>query len=101
MDTAITGNLMLYILGIIVAVVAGIAAISTLIKWINESHDKKQKYDTYEEKLKQIQAEQCMLTYCMMATLDGLHQLGCNGPVTKAREDLSKFMNKQAHEVKD
>lgn len=49
---------------------------------------------------KDMKEEQCMLTYCMMATLDGLHQLGANGPVTEARDALDKFMNKQAHEVK-
>jgi len=117
MDTAITFNSILGILGVLIALVAGIGAILTLIKYITDEHDKRQKWDEYdkeikgvkdtikenqvdtEAKLQDIKAEQCMLTYCMMATLDGLHQLGCNGKVTEARSALDKFMNKQAHGV--
>lgn len=115
-------------LGIIVSLVAGIGAIKVIVKDITTKHDQKQKWDSYDAqikevnekidtsisqlnkniedqstettaKLQQMQAEQCMLTYCMMATLDGLKQLGCNGKVTEARDKLDKFMNKQAHGV--
>lgn len=54
-----------------------------------------------EAKLQEIRAEQCMMTYCMSAVLDGLHQLKCNGPVTEARNELDKYLNKQAHQIKD
>lgn len=50
-----------------------------------------------DAKLQELKAEQCMLTYCMLATLDGLKQLGCNGKVTEARNSLEKHINKQAH----
>lgn len=117
MDTAITLNSVLEFLGILVAIVGGVGAIIAIVRWITSLHDKNQKYDGYdkrideveqkindthsetEAKLQQMQAEQCMLTYCMMATLDGLHQLGCNGEVTRARSKLDKWMNKQAHGV--
>lgn len=100
MDTAITINSILIVLGCIAAIVAGIGAIISVIRGLNNGHDKVQKWDEYEKDLKAVKEEQCMLTYCMMATLDGLHQLGCNGKVTEARESLDKFMNKQAHGVK-
>lgn len=128
MNTAITIESILKALAVIVAIVGGIAAIREIIKAVNEIHDSRQKYDGYEgqisdlnnkienahvyatnkleelntdtdAKLQEIKAEQCMLTYCMMATLDGLHQLGCNGKVTEARNTLDKYMNKQAHGV--
>lgn len=99
MDTAITLGSLIEILGMIVAFVAGIGGIIAIIKWITSIHDKREQYDDYDKKIEQIQAEQCMITYCMMATLDGLHQLGCNGEVTKARSKLDKWMNKQAHGV--
>jgi len=99
MDTAITMNYILTGLGVIVAIAAGIAAIVALYKYITYAHDRAMKWDDTEEQIKEIKAEQCMLTYCMMATLDGLHQLGCNGKVTEARSELDKFMNKQAHGV--
>lgn len=116
MDAAITLSSILEFFGVLVAIVGGVGAIKAMIKWVTSKHDKNQKYDAYdkriddveakiadthsdtEAKLQQIQSEQCMLTYCMMATLDGLKQLGCNGKVTEAREALDKFMNKQAHE---
>lgn len=50
-----------------------------------------------DAKLQEIRAEQCMLTYCMSAVLDGLHQLKCNGPVTEAQNKLEKYINEQAH----
>ena len=33
----------------------------------------------------------------MLASLDGLMQLNCNGNVTKAHGRLEKHLNKQAH----
>lgn len=117
MEEAITITLILEVLGVLVAIVGGVGAVVTIVRWITGWHDKKQKYESYdnridaveskiddthsetEAKLQQIQAEQCMITYCMNATLDGLHQLGANGKVTEAREKLDKFINKQAHGV--
>lgn len=101
MDGAITVNAILIFMGSIAALVAGIGAILSVVRSINSGHDKMQKWDTYEKDLKSLKEEQCMLTYCMMATLDGLKQLGCNGKVTEARSELDKFMNKQAHGMND
>lgn len=94
----------LEIIAVIVAVVSGLKAIDWIYEKLTNAHDRAQKWDSADEKdsefnarIQQIQAEQCMLTYCMMATLDGLHQLGCNGKVTEARSKLDKFINEQAH----
>lgn len=54
-----------------------------------------------EEDIKAIKSEQCMHTYVLLAILDGLKQQGCNGPVTDARDKLSKYINKQAHDMED
>lgn len=98
METAITLNSILGVIGIIVAVVAGIGAIITLYKYITDTHDRVEKWDKQEKEIKSIKDEQCMLTYCMMATLDGLSQLGCNGKVSEARSKLDKYINQKAHE---
>jgi len=100
MDTAITLDLILKVLGIIVAFVAGISAIAVVIKWINAMHDKQQKIEEYDNSITEIKEEQCMLTYCMLAVLEGLKQQGCNGPVTEARDKLEKHINKKAHDIK-
>lgn len=95
--TPITLEIILQILGIIVAIVGGCAAIKAIITFITSIHDRNQKIDGFEKSIKEIKDEQCMLTYCMLATLDGLGQLGANGPVTESRQKLSKYINKQAH----
>lgn len=104
MDTAITINELLKIVAVVVAIWGGYKVIKEIVASINARHDQQQKWDSYDSriddvdnKLQEINSEQCMLTYCMMATLDGLHQLGANGKVTEAREKLDKFINKQAH----
>lgn len=48
--------------------------------------------------IKEIKAELCVMNYALLATLDGLKQLKCNGNVTKAYDMLEKHLNKQAHD---
>ena len=95
---------------IIITGAAVITAIITVIKYISRGAIMLQKWNDTEKKLEElntdlsgkiqeIKAEQCMLTYCMLATLDGLKQLGANGKVTEARAELDKFLNKQAHDL--
>lgn len=70
------------------------ARLDELEKKINDNHA-----DT-EAKLQQIYAEQYMLTDCMSAVLDGLHQLNCNGKVTTAIEELGEHIKKRAYGMK-
>ena len=51
----------------------------------------------FEAKVQEIRAEQYILTDCMRAVLDGLHQLKCNGRVTEAIENLADYLNERAH----
>lgn len=99
MDTVFTLGLILKILAVIVSIVAGITAIVAVIRWLNSAHDQKTKYDNYDKDISDIKEEQCMLTYCMLAVLDGLKQQGCNGKVTEARDALDKYINKKAHDM--
>lgn len=54
------------------------------------------KCDT-DEKLRQIQTEQTLIVYGVLASLKGLKEQGCNGPVTEAIAKLEKHLNIQAH----
>lgn len=110
MESAITPSDILRFLEAIVALAAGIAAIIAIVKYITGAHDQVKKWNEYDKKLTDMQTdyndkisdikkEQCMQTYVLMAILDGLKQLNCNGPVTEAQEKLNKFINKQAHDV--
>lgn len=44
------------------------------------------------------QKEQCVICYGLLATLDGLKQLGANGNVSDAYQRLEKHLNQSAHE---
>ena len=50
-----------------------------------------------DEDIKAIKDEQTLLTYGVLACLKGLKEQGCDGPVTKAINDIEKHLNKQAH----
>ena len=108
MNTAITVESILWCLAALVSLVAGCTAIYKIVKFFNDWHDKIQKYDSYESKIEnthadteakfqQIITEQYILTKSMLAVLEGLIEQGCNGPVTKAKNELEKYLNQQAH----
>lgn len=67
------------------------AAVIATVKWF-------EKQNKQDKDIEDLKADQCMLSYCMLACLDGLKQLGANGEVTKAHNDLSKYLNKRAHD---
>jgi len=45
-----------------------------------------------------INAEQCIIVKGLIASLDGLHQQGCNGPVSDALVELREHINERAHQ---
>lgn len=59
--------------------------------------DTKELKDKESEDMQLVKDELCLLSYAMLAALDGLKQQGCNGEVTKAHNMLEKHLNKQAH----
>ena len=63
------------------------------VKWVVEQKEQ-------SEKINEVQAEQTVICYVLLAALDGLKQLGANGEVTKAHDMLSKHINKKAHDQK-
>ena len=79
------------------------AAIYAVIKWFDrqekQSVDIKELHELHSSDMKSVQAELCVLSYAMLAALDGLKQLHCNGNVTKAYEALEKHLNQKAHET--
>ena len=44
-----------------------------------------------------IKEEQTILTYGILACLKGLHEIGCNGPVTEAIHKFEQHLNENAH----
>ena len=45
-----------------------------------------------------IQNEQTIICYGILACLKGLKEQGCNGPVTEALNKMEKQLNQKAHE---
>lgn len=99
MEVTLTIGQILEVLGVIVALWGGYKVICEIVAKLNAKHDQVQKWEEYDKQIKDIKDEQCLLTYCMLATLDGLKQLGCNGKVTEARDRLDRHLNKTAHGV--
>lgn len=118
MDAPITLQSIMYIFEFIIAVVAGVTATIAIIKWITSIHDRNKKLDGYEtaiddikksieemkadndEKMQAIRSEQLIITDSLLAILDGLGQLNCNGPVTEAKDNLVDYINDRAHNSK-
>ena len=124
MSEPITINALLQLGGIIAAFWGGYKVVMEVIHAITARHDKEQSWSKQHEemsekygkaiadlnkkidekqidveaKIQEVRAEQEILTECMYATLDGLHQLGCNGKVTEARSMLDQYLIRRAHD---
>lgn len=59
------------------------------------------KQNKQDEEIEKMKNEQCLLTYGILACLEGLSEQGCNGPVTEAINKIEKHINKQAHDQED
>lgn len=79
---------------ILAAVVAIFSVVFTVYRWYL-------KQNKQDEEIKSIKAEQCLLTYGILACLKGLKEQGCNGPVTDTIVRIEKHLNKQAHDQKE
>lgn len=85
-----------------VAVIGG--GIYAICKWIMQrkknTDDIAALRNTHNEDIQALKDELCVLSYAMLACLDGLKQLHCNGEVTKAHDALEKHLNQRAHDKK-
>lgn len=74
-----------------------------VIKWFQrqerQSVDIEDLHKLHSSDMKKVQDELCVLSYAMLAALDGLQQLHCNGNVTKAHKALEKHLNQKAHDT--
>lgn len=86
----ITAQSILTLTALLTACGGIITAMFRLVHWL----DRQKKQDM---ELQEIRTEQCVLVYGVLACLDGLKQLNCNGTVTEAHNKLEKHINKAAH----
>lgn len=76
------------------AVLAALSAIFGVFCTVHKWYLRQKQQDV---EIKAIQEEQCLLTYGILACLDGLQQLGCNHTVPETRDKIEKHLNKRAH----
>lgn len=86
-------NTIILVASILTAVSVIVAFIYKGFKWYTEQKGQ-------SVKIHEIQEEQTVICYVLLAALDGLKQLGANGEVSKAHEYLGKHINKKAHDQK-
>lgn len=90
----VDANVIIAAASLLAAVTAIFAAIFAAYRWYLKQNQQ-------DEEIKKIKAEQCLLTYGILACLKGLKEQGCNGPVTEAIGKLEKHINKQAHDQEE
>lgn len=81
----------------IITAAAVVAAIIALFKYYNRGYDFVKRQQEQDSIIKDIQEEQTLLTYGVLACLKGLHEQGANGPVTEAISKIEKHINQKAH----
>jgi len=84
----------------VITAAAFVAAVGALLKSYNKGYDFIKRQKAQDKIISDIQEEQAILTYGILACLKGLHEQGANGPVTEAINKLEKHLNEKAHESK-
>ena len=79
------------------ALAATITALGVVFGAIFAVHKWFLKQEKQDADIKAIKEEQTVLTKGVLACLQGLHEQGCNGPVTAAIDKLETHLNKPAH----
>lgn len=82
----------------VITAAALLAAVMALIKYFANAVRWKDRQDKQDTEIRAIKEEQTILCYGVLSCLKGLKEQGCDGPVTKAIDDLEKHLNKSAHE---
>jgi len=82
----------------IITLVSVVTAVIALFKYYNKGHKWFMKTEEQETEIADIKEEQEILTIGVLACLKGLHEQGCNGPVTSAIKEIEEHLNKKAHD---
>ena len=75
-----------------------LGAFATLGTMLYKSFRWMERQKRQDLEIENIKKEQCIMCYGLLATLDGLKQLGANGNVTDAYQKLEKHLNQTAHD---
>ncbi len=90
----VDANVIIMAASLITASVVIFSAVFAVYRWYLRQNQQ-------DKEIKSLKAEQCLLTYGILACLKGLKEQGCNGPVTEAIGKIEKHINKQAHDQEE
>ena len=101
MTVTLTWQTVISIAAVITAAAAIGAVVAKVVHWFDRQREQdeeiKEVKAKQEEDRKAVDEELCLITYGLLACLKGLHEQGCNGPVTEAITKLEKHINQKAH----
>ena len=81
----------------VITIAAVLTAITTVLGRYNKLYDWIKKQEEQDKLIKDIQEEQALLTYGVLACLKGLSEQGCDRPVSEAINKIEKHINQAAH----
>ena len=81
----------------LITVAAVVTAVATILGRYNKLMDFVRRQEEQDKLIKDIQAEQTLLTEGILACLKGLSEQGCDGPVTEAISKIESHLIKKAH----
>ena len=101
MDTIITltPDTIIHLAELIGAAGVIVTLIISVVKWFARQARQDDDIHSIRDEQQEIKAEQGIISYALLACLDGLKQLGANGNVTDAYNKLEKYLNKKAHDL--
>lgn len=86
------GQYLITAAGIVSAITVLAAATVKMVRfWLDQK--------AQDREIRQVKTEMGIICYGVLACLDGLKQMGCDGNVTKAKNDLEKHLNQTAHKT--
>ena len=81
----------------VIGAAAIVGAVLAIIKYLRNLFGWFEKQEMQDKEIKEIKEEQALLTRGILACLKGLHEKGCNGPVTAAIDEIETHINQKAH----
>ena len=79
-----------------------VAAVFKLVDWIRKPSQQDKAlndlHNKHDEDMKAVHAEQLVMVRGLRGALQGLIEIGCNGPCKEALQMLDDHLNKSAHE---
>lgn len=78
----------------VASVIGAVCVIGGLVMSIYRWYLRQNKQD---DEIKALKTEQTLICYGVLASLKGLKEQGCNGPVTEAINKMEKHLNVEAH----